>query len=118
MAGRGLNWIPTSTSRPLKVFNAECTPSDSMAELPVMPATVNFVTAMATLAPIAPWIARLECAIAAHGSGRGPGATYVTRPSAQRPAAAAAAVSAVPHAISTRVRRRGQPRNVAMLLRS
>jgi hypothetical protein len=29
-------------------------PSDSIAELPVMPATKNLVTAMATLAAIAP----------------------------------------------------------------
>jgi len=102
----------------LKVSTAECTPSDNMAELPVMPATVNFVMAIATLAPIAPYIARLEPAIAAPRSGRGLGAAHVMRPSAQRPAAAAAAVSAVPQVISTRVRRNGQPRSVARLLRS
>jgi len=54
VAGRWLSRMPTSSSTPLKVSTAECTPSDSMAELPVMPATVNFVTAMATLAPMAP----------------------------------------------------------------
>ena len=40
------------------------------------------------------------------------------RSSAQRLAAAAKAVSAVPQAISTRVRRKGQPGSVARLLRS
>jgi len=46
--------MPTSSSAPLPVSTSECTPSDSMAELPVMPATTNLVTAMATLAAMAP----------------------------------------------------------------
>jgi hypothetical protein len=37
----------------LKVSTAECTPSDIIAALPVMPATTNLVSAIATLAAIA-----------------------------------------------------------------
>jgi hypothetical protein len=47
----------------LHVSTAECTPSASIAELPVMPATTNFVVAMATLAAIEPWIASLDSAM-------------------------------------------------------
>jgi hypothetical protein len=54
LGGRALRRVPTSSSRPLPVSTAEWMPSDSMAELPVMPATTNFVTAMATLAAMAP----------------------------------------------------------------
>jgi hypothetical protein len=54
VAGRWLNLMPTSSNTPLKVSTAEWMPSDSIAELPVMPATTNLVAAMATLAPIAP----------------------------------------------------------------
>ena len=37
-----------------KVLTAECAPSDGIAELTVIPATVKFVMAMETLPPIAP----------------------------------------------------------------
>lgn len=46
--------MPTSNKTPLPVSTAEWMPSDSMAELPVMPATANLVAAIATLAAIAP----------------------------------------------------------------
>jgi hypothetical protein len=46
--------MPTSKSTPLKVSTDEWTPSDCMAELPVMQATKNFVAAIPTLAAIAP----------------------------------------------------------------
>ena len=39
---------------PLKVSTAEWIPSDSIAELPVMPATTNLVAAIAMLAAMAP----------------------------------------------------------------
>ena len=54
MAGRWLRRRPTSSSTPLSVSTAEWMPSDNIAELPVMPAAMNLVTAMATLAPMAP----------------------------------------------------------------
>jgi hypothetical protein len=38
----------------LNVSTAEWIPSDNIAELPVMPATMNLVTAIATFAAIAP----------------------------------------------------------------
>jgi hypothetical protein len=38
----------------VEVSTVEWNPSDSMAELPVMPATTNFVAAIPTLAAIAP----------------------------------------------------------------
>ena len=42
--------MPTSSSTPLPVSTAEWMPSDSIAELPVMPATIqNFITATALL---------------------------------------------------------------------
>ena len=43
---------------------------------------------------------------------------HAIRPSTQRPATAAAAVSAVPQTISTRAKRNGQSLSVARLLRS
>lgn len=114
----GLSIRKRKKTKRVWVFAAEWTPSDNMAELPVIPATMNFITAMATPAPVAPLIASLECAIAACASGPCVGAAHVMRPRTQRPAAAAVAVSAVPQAISTKVRRNGQPLKVARLLRS
>jgi hypothetical protein len=44
-------------------------PSDNIAELPVTPATANFMTAIATFAAIAPYIALLDSATI-HGEAR------------------------------------------------
>ena len=55
--GEGGCWLrctPTSSSRSLAVSTTEWTPSDIIAELPVMPATTNLVAAIATFAAIAP----------------------------------------------------------------
>lgn len=46
--------MPTSSRNSLPVSTVEWIASDSIAELPVMPATMNLVVAIATLAAIAP----------------------------------------------------------------
>ena len=54
VAGRWLRFMPTSSSTPLPVSTSEWMPSESIAELPVTPATTNLVTAIATFAAMAP----------------------------------------------------------------
>jgi hypothetical protein len=46
--------MPNSSSTPLPESTIEWIPSDSMAELPVTPAAMNLVIAMAPFAAIAP----------------------------------------------------------------
>jgi len=46
--------MPTSNSTPLPASTVEWIPSDSIAELPVMPAATNLVSAIAKFATIAP----------------------------------------------------------------
>ena len=53
-AAEGLSIRRRKKTKRVGVSAAEWTPSDNMAELLVIPATMNFITAMATLAPVAP----------------------------------------------------------------
>jgi len=53
VAGRWLSFRPSSNNAPLAVSTVECTPSATIAELPVTLATMNLVTAIAMLAAIA-----------------------------------------------------------------
>ena len=56
--------MPTSRRMPLPVSTIEWIPSESIAELPVMPATTNFVTAIARFDAMAAYTAVFDSAIA------------------------------------------------------
>src|SRR4051812_30414851 len=55
--------MPIRSSPPLPISTIEWIPSDNIAELPEMEAAINFVTAIAKFAPIAPYTAILDSAI-------------------------------------------------------
>src|SRR3569832_45418 len=59
-----LRSMPTSSSASFAVSTTEWMPSDSIDALPVMPATMNFVAAIATFAAIAPYTASRDSAMA------------------------------------------------------
>src|SRR6476661_1840378 len=55
--------MPRSSKPPLPVSTSEWIPSESIAELPVKPAAMNFVIAIAKLPAIAAYTALLDSAI-------------------------------------------------------
>ncbi len=55
--------MPIRSKTPLPVSTVEWMPSESIAELPVIPATMNFVVAIAAFEAMAPYTARLDSAM-------------------------------------------------------
>jgi len=56
--------MPCRSSNPLPVSTRECTPSESIAELPVTAAAANFVAAMHRLPAIAAYTTAVELRVA------------------------------------------------------